>query len=223
MMDWLWQWDRQIFRWLHEGVQGSAVEPGLVLVTDSGLGQVQLAALLWVVARARFGAAASWAVATVLLLALTAVSSDPMHAAAAVLVGILVRRLDERTAVSCLMAGLIAGACRLAIVEWADRMRPSNFLFSHPAEPVFGSSSFPSGHSTTAFAIAFAALLLGPYRATGWALFAWAAAVGFSRIAFGVHYPTDVLGAAALGLLGGVAVAAWRRAQARDEAPVNSA
>lgn len=100
-------------------------------------------------------------------------------------------------------SGALAGLLRLVVATFAGRMRPSNFAFAHPLESVYGNTSFPSGHSTTSFAIAFMVgfLLRGTDRAwIAWALFFWACLVGISRIYVGVHFPTDVLGGAALGL-----------------------
>jgi undecaprenyl-diphosphatase len=67
--------------------------------------------------------------------------------------------------------------------------------------------SFPSGHTAGSAAVygTIVALLCAPPAARGrrWALLGVAvfvAAVGASRVLLGVHYPTDVLGGAALGL-----------------------
>lgn len=65
------------------------------------------------------------------------------------------------------------------------------------------SSSFPSGHSASA--AAFAAGAAGEWPALGVPLGSLAGAVGFSRVATGAHYPSDVLG----GFLIGSSVAAW--------------
>lgn len=60
--------------------------------------------------------------------------------------------------------------------------------------------SFPSGHATTAIGIAFTVGFLVPR------LFGWLLAIGIivciSRVPVGMHYPSDVLGGAGVGLIG---------------------
>ena len=62
------------------------------------------------------------------------------------------------------------------------------------------SPSFPSGHTATAFALATSLSIRYPkwYVIAPTAL--WACSVGVSRMNEGVHYPTDVLAGAALGV-----------------------
>lgn len=56
-----------------------------------------------------------------------------------------------------------------------------------------GSPSFPSGHTTDAFALATSLSLLYPRCYVIILSYLWAALVGYSRIHLGVHYPSDVL------------------------------
>lgn len=60
--------------------------------------------------------------------------------------------------------------------------------------------SFPSGHTTTSFALAFVIGFISR-RWFPWVLLV-AAAVGVSRVVVGAHYPTDVLGGIVVGTLG---------------------
>jgi undecaprenyl-diphosphatase len=73
-------------------------------------------------------------------------------------------------------------------------------LIHHAAD-----ASFPSEHATGAFAIAAG---VGTYRhRLGLLLLVLAALVAFSRVYVGIHYPADVAGGAAIGVL--VAIALW--------------
>lgn len=60
-------------------------------------------------------------------------------------------------------------------------------------------TSFPSGHTVTAFALATAVVYLWPRLS----IVAWifAIAIGISRVAIGAHYPSDVFTGAIIGYL----------------------
>jgi membrane-associated phospholipid phosphatase len=62
-----------------------------------------------------------------------------------------------------------------------------------------GNSSFPSGHSMEVFAIAVGFSILVPKRKLIIPVFIWASVVAYSRMALGVHYPTDVLAGIIIG------------------------
>ena len=61
------------------------------------------------------------------------------------------------------------------------------------------SPSFPSGHTSVAFATATSLSLAYPKWYVAVPAFAWAGSVGYSRMYLGVHYPSDVLAGAAIG------------------------
>lgn len=64
-----------------------------------------------------------------------------------------------------------------------------------------GKNSFPSGHTTTAFAMFSLLAFATRNKALQLVYFVAALAVGYSRIYLGQHFTADVLGGAALGFL----------------------
>jgi membrane-associated phospholipid phosphatase len=75
--------------------------------------------------------------------------------------------------------------------------------------------SFPSGHTTTSFALA--AVLASRFPRQAWIFYFIAALVGIGRVVGGSHYPSDVLAGAILGLAVGWVLAdtAWQRTRER--------
>jgi membrane-associated phospholipid phosphatase len=79
------------------------------------------------------------------------------------------------------------------------RSRPFETYPFIEKESAGGSPSFPSGHTSEAFALATSVSLTYPKWYIIAPSFLWAGAVGYSRMDLGVHYPSDVLAGAILG------------------------
>jgi undecaprenyl-diphosphatase len=98
----------------------------------------------------------------------------------------------------------------LGLKHLSGRMRP--YVDNPEPEPLMTTSldlSFPSGHASTSFAGATLLALLVPGLAVPF--FALAAAIAWSRVYVGVHFPLDVLAGAALGTAVALAVATTLR------------
>ena len=63
-----------------------------------------------------------------------------------------------------------------------------------------GSPSFPSGHTSDAFSLATSLTIAYPKWYVVVPAYGWASAVAYSRMDFGVHYPSDVLAGAVIGV-----------------------
>lgn len=110
------------------------------------------------------------------------------------------RRLERRTgAVLATFAGAIALLIVQPIADAVDRTRPfvshphAHLLIAHGRDP-----GFPSDHATGAFALAMGLWLYD--RTIGAIAFILAAIVAFARVYVGVHYPSDVVGGALIGM-----------------------
>lgn len=117
------------------------------------------------------------------------------------------RRKAQRAAVSAAAATGIALLIAHFISTAVDRVRPFvahphsiHPFLAHAADP-----SFPSDHATAAFAIAVAVVLR--QRAWGAVLLVLAAVLAVGRVFLGLHYPSDVVGGAAIGTV--VALLLW--------------
>lgn len=79
------------------------------------------------------------------------------------------------------------------------RQRPAETLNAFTALVVASDKfSFPSGH--TSAATLYTAIIYQHFPLMGACLLIWAAGVGASRVILGVHYPSDILAGATLGL-----------------------
>jgi undecaprenyl-diphosphatase len=98
-----------------------------------------------------------------------------------------------------LSAGLALGINQVISHLW-DRPRPyvAHPGHSHLFVPPSPDPSFPSDHAAAAFAIAMAIWLRN--RTAGTIAFAMAILVAIARVTVGVHYPSDVLGGAVVGV-----------------------
>lgn len=89
------------------------------------------------------------------------------------------------------------------IKAWLKRPRPFERLAGIDRRIIASDEfSFPSGHTAGAFLAA--TLVAGFLPALAPPAYLWATLVGFSRIYLGMHYPTDTLAGAALGLGAGL-------------------
>jgi undecaprenyl-diphosphatase len=135
-----------------------------------------------------------------------------------VLIVLVIRKTPKQKVVTTVLCGVIAlsfsGIVNSRIKRVVGRQRPY-VHFAHHADsasvkaaigpevrllgPSYRNRSFPSGHTNTAFSAAtLLAFLFG-----GWwyAAIAAAIAVAYSRMYLGVHYPSDVVAGALLGVL----------------------
>jgi len=99
-------------------------------------------------------------------------------------------------AVNCALKPLIGRPRPWVIIEGFEPL-----VYSH-------SPSFPSGHTSSSFAFAFAILPAVDIKWLKVTSVAAATLMGLSRLYVGVHYPSDVLGGAVIGALCGLA-AVW--------------
>lgn len=95
-------------------------------------------------------------------------------------------------------------------VVYPDELRPITYLSENfPVHIIDGvkmkrAHSFPSGHSTTAFAMALIMAHMLNKKAWSIILPLFAALAAYSRVYLGQHFPTDVLAGMCIGILSAV-------------------
>ena len=143
-----------------------------------------------------------------------------------VLLGVLAA-LCGRTGRRSALAGLIALVVGVASAEAMKYlvMQPRPFLSLPDVRLLVSppsSYSFPSVNVTYAFAASSGASLaarrlLGRLPIWGWSILSLAAVISYSRVYVGVHYPSDVLGGALLGISVGWLAASILARSSEDE------
>ena len=113
-----------------------------------------------------------------------------------------------RAALHMIVAGLVGTASYKLLKRRTGRPRPCtrfNGLNMH-VQPL-DEFSFPSGH--TLHAVTFTTVAIHYYPMLGWALVPFTALTAVSRVALGLHYPTDVLAGAIFGAFIAGAALLW--------------
>jgi membrane-associated phospholipid phosphatase len=117
-----------------------------------------------------------------------------------------------KNAVAVGSALVVDAALTYSLKKIVNRPRP---YVTYPTDIIPYSSessmSFPSGHTSFAFATATSLSIKYPRWYVIAPSYLWAGAVGYSRMNLGVHYPSDVLAGAMLG-----AGSAWLTCKVND-------
>ena len=95
-------------------------------------------------------------------------------------------------------SGAVALLLYKVLKRWTRRPRPfaSDIRIRAWVAPL-DEFSFPSGH--TLHAVAFSVVAVAHYPVLAWLLAPFSACVAVSRVVLGLHYPSDVLAATAIG------------------------
>ena len=126
-----------------------------------------------------------------------------MLALGVVFLGLGKRKLGVMLLLSFLLSGLIVQISK----RYAAEPRPGRYFPQinaiHKVDdmPLTGNNSFPSGHTTTAFAMFSMLALTSRYKRLQMGYFLLALLVGYSRIYLGHHFFKDVYAGAIVGYL----------------------
>lgn len=121
----------------------------------------------------------------------------PMGTAAYALIAQDDRSLQNAVEIASIV--VVSGALSLGLKHAVNRERPFD-RYPFITEVVSADTpSFPSGHTTHAFALATSVSLVYGHWYIVVPSYLWAGTVGYTRMALGVHYPSDVLAGAVIG------------------------
>lgn len=119
----------------------------------------------------------------------------------AIAIGLIINKSTRSAGIVLFIALALTGLCTEVIKELIERPRP--FVAYPSIEPLYHEeslySSFPSGHTSMAFA--FATIIAIFYKQWKYIVFGMAFLMGFSRMYGFVHYPTDVIAGAIVGIV----------------------
>lgn len=147
-----------------------------------------------------------------------------MLALGVVLLGLGKRKLGVMLLLSFLLSGLTVQISK----KYMPEPRPGRYFPEINAihkvydMPLTGNNSFPSGHTTTAFAMFSMLALTNQYRRWQLCFFVLALLVGYSRIYLGHHFFKDVYAGSLCGFISSLLILWLFRNKEFDEKPLIS-
>jgi len=105
------------------------------------------------------------------------------------------RKKDQPRNIYFLLTALLVSAGITHLLKWAvHRPRPYTVSEGIDAMVNSGGYAFPSGHSAEVFVLVFGLWMLYKNKYLRLIILLWALFIAYTRMAFGVHYPTDIMG-----------------------------